>query len=164
MVLTSLLSAPVKERLTLQQLAHEQNVAPATPWRWAMRGVHGLRLPTILIGHKRVTTRSAFVWWCGQLTRMADGQPAPAVDENDLKDTIERAEKEAARLGADYLDIGSPYWFAVVATSTVGILAAFPWLRWRFSLRMLFIVTTLITAVLGPLTYALKHFFVTHIY
>lgn len=99
MVLTSLLTAPLKERLTLQQLAHEQNVAPATSWRWAMRGVRGLRLPTVLVGHKRVTTRSAFCWWCEQLMVMADGQRAPATDDNNLDDSIERAEKEAVRLG-----------------------------------------------------------------
>lgn len=64
----------------------------------------------------------------------------------------------------DYLDVGSPYWFAVLVTATVGILAALPWFHWRFSLRMLFIATTLVAAPLGALTYVLKHFFVTHSY
>jgi hypothetical protein len=64
----------------------------------------------------------------------------------------------------NYLDVGSPYWFAVLVTSAVGILSAFPWLRWRFSLRMLLIATTLVAATFGTLSYALNHFFVTHSY
>lgn len=64
----------------------------------------------------------------------------------------------------DYLDVGSPYWFAVLITVAVGILAAFPWLRWRFSLRMLFIATTLVATPLGALIYVLRQFFVTHSY
>jgi hypothetical protein len=64
----------------------------------------------------------------------------------------------------DYLDVGSPYWFALLISATVGILVAWPWLRWRFSLRMLFIATTLMAAPLGALAYVLRQFFVTHSY
>jgi hypothetical protein len=65
---------------------------------------------------------------------------------------------------ADYLDVGSPYWFALLFAAVVGILAAWPWLRWRFSVRMLFIAMTLMAAPLGALTYVLRYVFVTHSY
>jgi hypothetical protein len=64
----------------------------------------------------------------------------------------------------DYLDVGSPYWFALLFAAVVGILAAWPWLRWRFSVRMLFIAMTLMAAPLGALTYVLRYVFVTHSY
>jgi hypothetical protein len=46
-----------------------------------------------------------------------------------------------------------PYWFAV---SLCAAFSAALWLRFRFSLRTLFIVTTLIAVVLGFVVYALK--------
>ena len=46
----------------------------------------------------------------------------------------------------DYFGIRLPYWFLSVAAA---ILVPAPWLRWRFSLRILLIATTLIAVVLG---------------
>jgi hypothetical protein len=40
----------------------------------------------------------------------------------------------------------APYWFPVLIS---GVLAAVPWIRWRFSLRTLLIATTIIAVVLG---------------
>jgi hypothetical protein len=39
-----------------------------------------------------------------------------------------------------------PYWFLVMLSA---VLAAAPWMRWRFTLRTLLIITTLVAAVLG---------------
>jgi hypothetical protein len=47
--------------------------------------------------------------------------------------------------------IGAPHWFGVFALAG---LAAFPWLRWRFSLRTLLIATTLVAVVLGLAVWA----------
>jgi hypothetical protein len=44
-----------------------------------------------------------------------------------------------------------PYWFLLTSFAA---LAAAPWFPWRFSLRNLFIATTLVAVVLGLLVYA----------
>jgi hypothetical protein len=46
-----------------------------------------------------------------------------------------------------------PYWSLV---SLLAVLAAIPWLRWRFSLRTLLIITTLAAALLGAIVYAVR--------
>jgi len=50
-------------------------------------------------------------------------------------------------------EIHIPHWFA---TSGLAVLAAAPWLRWRFRLRTLLIVTTLVALVLGLVVYAAR--------
>ncbi|MBK8977648.1 MAG: DUF1580 domain-containing protein [Planctomycetes bacterium] len=37
------------------------------PYRWASRGIRGVRLPTILIGGTRFTSGGAFAWWSAAL-------------------------------------------------------------------------------------------------
>jgi hypothetical protein len=39
---------------------------------------------------------------------------------------------------------------------TVAVLAAAPWVRWRFSLRTLLIATTLVALLLGAIVYAIR--------
>lgn len=95
--LDDLLSAPASERLTLIELAREAGKSPPTTWRWAMKGVRGLRLPTFMNGNTRTTTRSAYRWWCVQLTNMADGHRAKS--SINRKREIERAESELDALG-----------------------------------------------------------------
>jgi hypothetical protein len=46
-----------------------------------------------------------------------------------------------------------PHWFAA---TTISFLATAPWIRWRFSLRTLFIATTLVTVALGLIVWAAK--------
>jgi hypothetical protein len=48
-----------------------------------------------------------------------------------------------------------PYWILVLSSA---VIASVPWLRWRFSLRTLLIVTTLVAIVLGILVciYAMR--------
>lgn len=41
------------ERLSLADAARRLNVHPGTCWRWALKGVHGHTLPTILVGGRR---------------------------------------------------------------------------------------------------------------
>jgi hypothetical protein len=43
-------------------------------------------------------------------------------------------------------NISLPHWLLIAFS---GSIASFPWLRWRFSLRTLLIVTTLVAVVLG---------------
>ena len=49
--------------------------------------------------------------------------------------------------------VRAPCWFAAVL---LGVFAATPWLRWRFSLRTLLIVTTVVAVVLGVIVWAVK--------
>ena len=46
-----------------------------------------------------------------------------------------------------------PHWFLILLFVAH---AAFPWIRWRFSLRTLLIATTLVAVVLGLIVYAVK--------
>ena len=47
-----------------------------------------------------------------------------------------------------------PHWLPVFVTATI---AALSWLPWRFSLRTLLIVTTLVAVVLGLIVYAVRN-------
>ena len=100
-----ILATPPKERLSLTRLAHEELMAPSTPFRWSTKGVRGIRLPTAMVGSKRVTTRALFESWCEQVTAIADGRPIPeeatSQVRNDEASRAERAEAELTRLGLD---------------------------------------------------------------
>jgi hypothetical protein len=52
--------------------------------------------------------------------------------------------------GSNHYEVIVPYWLLVLSTAA---LAAAPWIKWRFSLRTLIIVMTLVAVVLG-LTFA----------
>jgi hypothetical protein len=103
--IAEILAAPPAEQITLIALARAEHVAPSTSWRWAMKGLDGFRLPTVLRGSTRVTTRAAFREWCELRTAAADKRLAPA--EAETKQTVDeeirarRAEIELARLGLD---------------------------------------------------------------
>ena len=103
---STILAAPPAERITLTQLARQEGVAPSSAWRWATKGVRGIRLPSVMVGGaKRVTTRTVFVEWCERVTAIADGRPVPeeaaAQLQNDEASRAERAEAELTRLGLD---------------------------------------------------------------
>jgi hypothetical protein len=51
----------------------------------------------------------------------------------------------------NYLSV--PIWFAILFSAALSIT---PWLYWRYSLRTLLIVTTLIAVVLGVVVYAVR--------
>jgi hypothetical protein len=101
LVLPAMVSLPVasaRDRISLPQLAREQGVSPVSTWRWALRGVAGIVLPTFCIGHKRFTTRAAFEEWVAQVTAARNGEAVgrlPAQRESE----IDRAERETAELG-----------------------------------------------------------------
>jgi hypothetical protein len=49
----------------------------------------------------------------------------------------------------DGSDVVLPHWFPVVFSTALATLIAVPWLRWRFSIRTLLIVTTVVASALG---------------
>jgi hypothetical protein len=42
-----------------------------------------------------------------------------------------------------------PHWFLIIASGTLATVASAPWIRWRFSVKMLLITTAIISVVLG---------------
>jgi hypothetical protein len=102
--MATILAAPPAERITIAALARQQKVAPSTAWRWATKGLNQIRLPTVLIGSRRVTTQAVFRNWCEQRTTAANDrlvsdeachQPSANVSR------AERAEAELTRLGLE---------------------------------------------------------------
>ena len=61
-------------RVSLTQLARQEGVSIPTTWRWAMRGIQGSRLKTILIGGRRYTTQEAFTRFVEATTEAADAK------------------------------------------------------------------------------------------
>jgi len=55
------------ERLSLNELASEQDVALSTVWRWTQSGVRGHRLESFHVGGRRYTTRAAYERWIATL-------------------------------------------------------------------------------------------------
>jgi hypothetical protein len=64
-----------------------------------MKGIHGLRLPSVKLGKKRITSRPIFLDWCRQVTAIANGQPISnsPVDSRCVS-TIDRADSEADQM------------------------------------------------------------------
>lgn len=90
--------ASTRDRLSLPQLAKEQDVSPVSTWRWALRGCAGIKLPTFCIGHKRYTTRAAFAEWVEKVTAVRNGVPINQ-GSSQQESAIDRAEREASKLG-----------------------------------------------------------------
>lgn len=71
----------------------------STIWRWAQRGVRGVRLETILIGGIRHTSREALQRFFERTTAAADGEAPPARTPKQRERAIRAAEKELAASG-----------------------------------------------------------------
>jgi hypothetical protein len=65
-------------RLSFAELAKREGVNVSTIWRWALRGVRGVRLEHFSRGGRRFCTLEAFTRFCEASTAAAGGQPAPA--------------------------------------------------------------------------------------
>jgi hypothetical protein len=85
-----------ESRISLTQLAHEQNVSVATGWRWTQRGVKGHVLASFSCGGRKFTTREAFERWIAAINseRVAGGETS-----RQREHAIERAEQRADELG-----------------------------------------------------------------
>lgn len=56
-------------------------VAQSTIYRWARKGLKGLRLPTVQVGRELFTSAEAVGWWCSQLARVERGSTRGVGDE-----------------------------------------------------------------------------------
>lgn len=86
-------------RLSLNQLAREQDVALSTCWRWALRGVRGHRLECFSLGGRRYTTREAFTRFVERTTAAATGEPVPSRTNRQRERDIAAAQRELAESG-----------------------------------------------------------------
>lgn len=66
-------------------------VAPETAWRWALRGVRGVKLESYVLGGRRFTTREACERFLAALNGLAPLKPA-------VTRPTSRAEAAARRL------------------------------------------------------------------
>ena len=70
-----------------------------TSWRWRNRGVRGIKLETVLIGGRRMTSREALSRFFAATTAAADGEPIHSETPRQRERAIDRAEKRAQELG-----------------------------------------------------------------
>lgn len=90
-----------EDRLTMGELARQEELNPCTIWRWTGRGVKGVRLETFSIGGRRFTTQQAFQRFVAATTAAANGESATtAVRTNRQREaSIAKAEAELAKAG-----------------------------------------------------------------
>jgi hypothetical protein len=86
-----------EDRLSFRDLARQENVNPATVWRWCSRGCKGHKLECFHVGGRTYTTRAAYKRWLAKI----NGGDSPARDtpkrrQREVKD----AEQELVALGA----------------------------------------------------------------
>lgn len=71
----------------------------ATVHRWRLRGIRGIRLPSVLVGGIRYTSREALVWWFAAVTAVADGTVPTSRTSSQRERAIAAAERELADAG-----------------------------------------------------------------
>lgn len=71
----------------------------ATWWRWATKGVGGVKLETVKIGAKRATTASAVARFVETLTARSAGDAEPTRSTMQRKAAIKKARAELAAAG-----------------------------------------------------------------
>lgn len=87
-----------ESRLTLSQLARSQGVNTATVWRWATKGVRGVKLESLTVGGRRVTSAEAFERFIAETNPEATATP-PAPTPHQRRKAIEAAERELQEAG-----------------------------------------------------------------
>lgn len=76
-----------------------KKVAVSTVWRWAMRGVRGIRLETIVIGGTRRTSLEALQRFFENVTAAADGTAPRARTSRQREAQMRAAERELESAG-----------------------------------------------------------------
>lgn len=83
-------------RISLTQLAREQNVSIPTCWRWTQRGVRGHVLASFSCGGRKYVTRESFLRWIAAL----NGESAARTETpRQYEQRMKRAEQQAEELG-----------------------------------------------------------------
>jgi hypothetical protein len=89
---------------TLLTLAEAARSLPGRPHlstlqRWRLRGVRGVKLETILVGGRRVTSQEAIERFAAATTAAADGSSLATRTSRQRQRDIDRAEAELAKAG-----------------------------------------------------------------
>lgn len=87
-----------EEKISLKQVAKLFDVNVATAWRWAQKGVRGVRLETFAAGGRRFTTEQALERFVAESSIAAGLQP-PAPSNRKFERDAEAAERELAEMG-----------------------------------------------------------------
>lgn len=85
-------------RLTLSQLARAQSVNTATVWRWTIKGVRGVKLESLAVGGRRVTSVEAFERFIAATNSNTVATP-PVPSPHERRKAVERAERELKEAG-----------------------------------------------------------------
>lgn len=89
-----------ERKLSLTDLAQREGVNVCTCWRWAKRGVRGVKLETYNVGGRRWTTEEAFARFVEGTTAAVNGGPVSDHRTNRQREcAIARAERELAAAG-----------------------------------------------------------------
>lgn len=93
---------PQNERLfpltdAAKEVPHRPNVT--TLWRWQTRGIRGVKLETLLVGGRRMTSREALSRFFAATTAAADGDVVRNETPAQRARSVDRAEQRAAELG-----------------------------------------------------------------
>lgn len=88
-----------ESRLSLTQLAHQEGVSIPTTWRWAKRGVKGIRLESFCVGGRRYTTQEAFARFVERTTAVANGDQPKVRTNRHRQAAIDRADDELTSQG-----------------------------------------------------------------
>ena len=90
-----------EQMLTLTQATAELPGRPHIPtiWRWHARGLHGVKLETIVIGGRRFTSREALQRFAERTTAAAGGTSAPARTSKQRTKAIAAADETLKQAG-----------------------------------------------------------------
>lgn len=89
---------------SLLSLSQAANSLPGKPHkntivRWSLNGVKGVRLETIMLGGRRMTSREALQRFIERTTAAANGETPPTRTARQRQSAIRQAETELAKAG-----------------------------------------------------------------
>lgn len=71
----------------------------STIQRWALKGAHGIKLETCVVGGRRYTSREAVAQFVAATTAAANGDPPPRVSTLQRQRAIASAKEDLERSG-----------------------------------------------------------------
>ena len=101
-----MIDTTLEEPVPLAVLAREvvnrggrRGINVSTVWRWIQRGIHGVRLESILVGGIRMSSREALARFFAATTAAANGKQTPVRTSRQRQRDIAAAEKELEAAG-----------------------------------------------------------------
>lgn len=86
--------------LSLTKAAQTDHVHVSTVHRWRLRGILGIKLETIRIGGKRMTSREALQRFHERVTTAADGEPTARTESDRARERrLAKVEAELTAAG-----------------------------------------------------------------